>query len=141
MSHDLLDDTNNCPLADRCEGCGSTHDLAIVTVETMVGVHCMTICSADRIRPLPKRSLVGAVHRALEHCGHLGIDADEMAHLMDEEETNKWGTGSWSSRKFCRYPECECDADYPCGEQSDWTPDPIDRSPGCADPDHCVAHG
>ncbi|HEX8200627.1 MAG TPA: hypothetical protein VF590_09075 [Isosphaeraceae bacterium] len=79
-----LDDTTNCPIADACEGCGSTHDLRVVTAETMVGVYCLTLCAADRVRPTPNStSAPQAVHRSLEHCGHLGIDADQMAAAMD----------------------------------------------------------
>lgn len=82
MSVDL-DDTTNCPPAVACEVCGSAHGLRVVTVETIVGVYCVTLCAADRVRPVAnKTSATQAVHRALDHCEHLGIDADEMARLM-----------------------------------------------------------
>lgn len=85
MSRDL-DDTTGCPTSDACEGCGSTHDLRVVTVDTVVGVYCLTLCAAELVRPVPSRtSAPQAVHRVMEHCGHLGIDADEMARLIDED--------------------------------------------------------
>lgn len=82
-----LDDTTRCPTADACELCGTTTTLAVATVDTQVGVYCLTLCAADRVRPLGSTNAAAAVRRALEHCGHLGITADDMeAELARHDE-------------------------------------------------------
>lgn len=84
-----LDDTSNCPLAAECAYCGverGADGLAVTTVEAVVGVFCLTVCrDCARTRIRSKVGLVQMVKLSLEHCGHLGIDADEMAALMEVE--------------------------------------------------------
>jgi hypothetical protein len=84
-----LDDTTRCPVDDTCATCGSPTNLAVATAETAVGVFCVTLCgTCGDDGALPRgRSWPGAVHASLEHCGHLGIDADQMADLMEKERT------------------------------------------------------
>jgi hypothetical protein len=76
-----LDDTARCPVASECATCAGTKDLAVVTVETPVGVLCCTLCviCGDDGERLPVLSWSGAVGASLQHCQHLGIDADQMA--------------------------------------------------------------
>jgi hypothetical protein len=82
-----LDDTAQCPIDEHCSGCGGGPNLGnrilrVVTAEAQVGVFCMTVC--QKCSPegwqLP---LVWTTERVLEHCGHLGIDADQMAAAME----------------------------------------------------------
>lgn len=80
----ILDDTSRCPLGPLCLTC-SARGSVIVTVETPVGVFCCTLCgtcSRDGGR-LPVLGWAQAVRMSLDHCAHLGIDADGMARLMD----------------------------------------------------------
>jgi hypothetical protein len=80
-----LDDTSNCPLQEICIDCGKAGWLEVRTFSSMVGVFCLTMCD-DCARPRrPSFSVTTAVRRSLEHCGHLGIDADQMAALMEQE--------------------------------------------------------
>lgn len=81
-----LDDTSNCPLNESCVYCGTIQELVVATLESPVGVFCMTMCDecGERGR-LPGFPVAHAVRASLEHCGHLGIDADEMAALMEAE--------------------------------------------------------
>jgi hypothetical protein len=76
--------TDRCPLGAVCESCGGVEDLAVSTVETPVGVHCVTLCGACYIAgQVP--SVAGwpaTVDAAGAHCLHLGIDADQMAAAM-----------------------------------------------------------
>lgn len=81
-----LDDTTNCPLGARCESCGSTAHRSVCTATTPVGVICLTLC--DRCAGsslMPRLSAPGAARFVLDHCGHLGIDADQMEALMKKE--------------------------------------------------------
>lgn len=56
------------------------------TVGSPVGVFCVTMCSACVMwDQLPNFAVVSAVNAALEHCGHLGIDADQMAAAMEAD--------------------------------------------------------
>lgn len=75
-----------CPLADECLVCKSTTDLARETVDTPVGVCCITRCEdcADDEK-LPNLSWPQAVILSGEHAGHLGIDVDQMAAAMEAE--------------------------------------------------------
>jgi hypothetical protein len=83
-----LDDTRHCPRADRCEACGGQDDVEMRTLQTSVGVYCAPLCeSCADFRPLPLLlSWSEAIDRVVAHCGHLGIDVDEMAALIAEEE-------------------------------------------------------
>lgn len=81
-----LDDTGNCPLEPACRTCGTSEGLAVATAQTVVGVYCLTTCpgcAAERMSVSP----VKAVKLSLEHCAHLGIDADEMAAAMRRSES------------------------------------------------------
>ena len=78
-----LDDTTRCPVATWCESCNRTEDLYVVTADSgMGGVFCMTLCGACCDLPLPQLGVLEAVTRVAEHCGHLGIDLDQMADAV-----------------------------------------------------------
>jgi hypothetical protein len=80
-----LDNVTRCPLVDKCESCSTSEDLELVTVLTPVGIYCATLCGScidHDLIPSPG-GLPGAVRRSLEHCGHLGIDADEMGAAIE----------------------------------------------------------
>lgn len=85
MSVDL-DDTRSCPVGPACVACEGVDGLGVSTLETPVGVLCVTLCDAcvDAGR-LPGLAAATAVGRVLDHCGHLGIDADRMAAVMAAE--------------------------------------------------------
>jgi hypothetical protein len=78
-----VDDTTGCPTRERCGSCSGTRDLAVCTVDTAVGVYCLTLC-ADCIHgqrvPEPA-SWADAIERVLDHCDHLGVTVDQMAAL------------------------------------------------------------
>jgi hypothetical protein len=81
-----LDDVSTCPVADACARCLSTDGLTVVTGQTAVGIFCCTLCDVcDQGRRLPVMNWTRAVAWSLEHCVHLGIDADQMAALMAAE--------------------------------------------------------
>lgn len=69
-------DTSHCPLADRCEWCGDTHDLAVEPVATPVGVACTTSCGTGPPAGLTWPPTKAHARVAL-HAGHLGITLDE----------------------------------------------------------------
>lgn len=73
-----LDDTTGCPVADRCEVCGTTTDLTVVAARTVVGVLCQTLCpactDAGVLLPLSAPETVG---RVLDHHRHTGTTADD----------------------------------------------------------------
>jgi hypothetical protein len=78
-----LDDTTRCPVATWCESCNRTEDLYVVTADSgMGGVFCMTLCGECCERPLPQFGVLEATTRVAEHCGHLGIDLDQMADAV-----------------------------------------------------------
>lgn len=82
-----LDATGGCPLAGRCGSWGGTANLAIATAAIPVGVYCLTLCEAcAEVGAVPEPGgLPRAAQRVLEHCGHLGIDVDEMAAQLRRE--------------------------------------------------------
>lgn len=82
-----LDDTSNCPLGATCS-CGNTEELGVVTVGTLVGVFCLTICEAciQFEQDIPGFSAARAIRASLEHCVHLGITADQMAEVMNDRD-------------------------------------------------------
>lgn len=80
-----LDDTTACPVAENCEGCADTDDLAVATAGTTLGVHCLTLCVECCAGPLPSLALLMALTRVGEHSAHLGIDLDVMAEAIDSE--------------------------------------------------------
>lgn len=87
---DPLGPSRRCPRAGRCEACDATRQLDLATYQTPVGVFCATVClrCMDAGTAPPMRSWGGAVERVGVHCGHLGIDVDQMAALLhaDDEE-------------------------------------------------------
>lgn len=86
-----LDDMGRCPRGDRCRACGKTDGtLTVCTLDAAVGVMCMTLCDscADAGAPFEGRSPIGwpeACDLVARHCGHLGIDLDQMAAVMERE--------------------------------------------------------
>ncbi len=84
---DQLGPVAACPLSDRCEVCGSGHEVDVATYDTPVGVFCATVCGpcVDQAKAPPVRGWAQAVERVGAHCGHLGIDVDQMAALRHAE--------------------------------------------------------
>ena len=81
-----LDNTSNCPIGARCESCGTTKPRAVHTATTPVGVICLTLCDRCASSSLtPRLAAATAARFVLDHCGHLGIDADQMEALMKKE--------------------------------------------------------
>ncbi len=87
-----LDDTTGCPVGARCETCGATQALAVVTADCPAGVYCLTLCLAceQLAPPEPAGGWPSATRRVLGHCAHLGLDADQMAAVLRDER----GAGS-----------------------------------------------
>jgi hypothetical protein len=86
-----LDDTGDCPLGDLCSSCGAGRregaELLVRTIGSPLGVFCVTMCVVCiEWDDFPNLALVTAIQRTLDHCRHLGIDADEMAMLMEKEQ-------------------------------------------------------
>jgi hypothetical protein len=85
-----LDDTSNCPIGDRCAGCGGRTQLTPAIADTPVGTLCLTLCPACiHHRVLPRLSVPDAVRAVMAHCEHLGIDVDEMAALRATERDER----------------------------------------------------
>jgi hypothetical protein len=84
---DWLGPVARCPLAARCEACGSGRELDVATYQTPVGVFCATVCGAcvTAGKAPPVRSWLAAFERVGAHCQHLGIDLDQMADLLQAE--------------------------------------------------------
>ncbi|HEY2956657.1 MAG TPA: hypothetical protein VGM21_00385 [Actinomycetota bacterium] len=84
---DPLGPVDECPLGERCEACGSGQDLDVATYQTPVGVFCATACGPciDQATPPPVRAWATACGRVAAHCGHLGIDLDQMAATLHAE--------------------------------------------------------
>jgi hypothetical protein len=81
-----LDDTSSCPLGRCCGACGTEDDLAVGTAITPVGVLCVTLCGSCAERgDTPRIGWATAASGSLDHCGHLGIDLDEMAAAIAAE--------------------------------------------------------
>ena len=77
-----LDDTSRCPLDQRCAGCGGQTRLMPATVDTPVGVLCLTMCPACVLHQvLPAFTWSGAALAVGAHCEHLGVDLDQAAEL------------------------------------------------------------
>lgn len=78
--------TARCPLDSSCISCRGVADLQVRTIESPIGVFCVTLCAfCVQEDELPRFSAVSAVHASLEHCEHLGIDVDQMAAAMEAE--------------------------------------------------------
>lgn len=77
-----LDDASNCPVSEWCDMCGAAG--AFVTVaRCSFGAFCIRFC--DRCAgnvTLPLMSWDFVTELCLEHCAHLGIDANRMAGLV-----------------------------------------------------------
>lgn len=82
-----LDDITRCPASIACESCANTtDDVHVVTVDSIVGVFCISACNECCADPLPTFSPVAAAQRVITHCEHLGIDLDQMATARESEE-------------------------------------------------------
>jgi hypothetical protein len=92
-----LDNRSGCPRPGVCAECGSTGDVGVVTVDTPVGVYCVSVCGRceDLSRFGPALGWGGTVERVLAHCEHLGIDPDEMARLRAEERQEDGCRSRW----------------------------------------------
>jgi hypothetical protein len=80
-----LDDVSGCPVARRCESCGQAAEVDVVTLDTVVGVYCLTVCGtcvAAAEFPTDLHTTAMLVGR---HCQHLGIDLDAMADARDTD--------------------------------------------------------
>jgi hypothetical protein len=90
---DPLGPSRRCPGAGRCEVCGATRQLEVATYQTPVGVFCATACGPciEAAKAPPVRSWPGAIERVAAHCGHLGIDVDQMAALLHADDQHQEG--------------------------------------------------
>jgi hypothetical protein len=91
-----LDNTDGCPVGVRCESCGTeAGPLAVETASAArLGVMCLTLCR--RCAAFDGRIAVSVSTTARlvgQHCGHLGIDLDQMAAAMEERERPRQGHG------------------------------------------------
>jgi hypothetical protein len=81
-----LDDTSRCAPVASCATCAGTKALAVATVRVPIGVLCLTMCAGcTTLGRLPRFGWVEACDLVAAHCGHLGIDLDQMAALLDAE--------------------------------------------------------
>ncbi|MEU6267515.1 hypothetical protein [Saccharopolyspora shandongensis] len=88
QAHVDLDDIQNCPVAVECAACGTTDPstLAVSTIDARIGVACLTLCGqCTDAGKLPRIYYPQAARMVLDHCGHLGIDLDQMAGLLQSE--------------------------------------------------------
>lgn len=85
-----LDDVSCCPEEEFCGTCGRPDEqMFVATVDTTVGVYCITLCSACTLPPrLPRASVPQTVMLVLAHCQHLGITADQMEQVLQLERTS-----------------------------------------------------
>ena len=83
-----LYETSGCPLGHRCESCGAeSSDLSVATASTPLGVLCLTLCPRCAGSTVAPPVSVGTAFRLVaQHCGHLGIDLDEMAAQLADED-------------------------------------------------------
>lgn len=83
-----LHDTSNCPLGHRCESCGTAGEkLTVKTATTAVGILCVTLCPTCAASSVaPPVGLLAAVRFVAQHCMHLGVEADQMAAEIDEQD-------------------------------------------------------
>ena len=83
-----MDDTSDCPRRECCEICSGTADAATVTIQHPGGICCISVCEACEVQDRPIAfGIHDAFERVLEHCGHLGIDLDEMQDAIRQEVT------------------------------------------------------
>lgn len=73
------DDTRRCPIALWCAVCWTGDDLLVLTADSAVGVHCLTLCAgcADAGR-LPRRPALSLITDVAAHAGHLGCTLDDL---------------------------------------------------------------
>lgn len=83
-----LDDVSRCPLGHRCESCGvEAPDLEVTTAHTPLGVLCVSLCPPCMASGIaPPVAVTTAVRLVGQHCGHLGIDVDQMAALLADKD-------------------------------------------------------
>lgn len=81
-----VDNTELCPLGEKCRECNGTHDLTVATFggDKGMGVFCATVCRhclkfGVNWHDIP---VIVAFRAVAEHCEHLGIDLDEMADAL-----------------------------------------------------------
>jgi hypothetical protein len=86
MSGVDLYDVSECPLGHRCESCGiEADDLAVSAAYTPLGVLCLTLCpKCGGASIAPPVAVTTAARLVVQHCGHLGVDLDEMAAILAE---------------------------------------------------------
>jgi hypothetical protein len=81
-----LDDTTRCPVGVRCESCGREgDDLAVSTAQLgRLAVGCLTLCPrCAGSGVVPPVAVSTAVRLVGQHAGHLGIDVDRMAEILE----------------------------------------------------------
>ena len=85
-----LDDTSRCPIAPVCQVCEQPDPARrVVTGHCPYGVLCVTVCPpCERDGRLAPMSLVEVFDAIAHHSGHLGIDLDRMAVLVEAEQTH-----------------------------------------------------
>jgi len=91
-AHSLdLDRTEGCPRDEWCENCETREDLDVASAGTPLGVYCLTLCrSCIDVGQVPEPgSWSDAAARVREHCGHLGIDLDQMAEARAGEQAGE----------------------------------------------------
>lgn len=72
--------------ARSAKGCGTTIGLAVVTLDSPVGVYCLTMCgTCVGAARFPVLSWVPLFALVCLHSEHLGIDLDEMAAAHHED--------------------------------------------------------
>lgn len=91
-----LHDTESCPVAGVCLGCGivecavsdpASSVMTVTTASSALGVFCVTLCpDCLRTGVGAMVGVVTAIEMVMRHCEHLGIDVDQMAEQMAEAE-------------------------------------------------------
>lgn len=82
-----LDDTSHCEPSPECSCCGRhTDEPTVCTAGTTLGVMCFTACpTCTQEHAVPRLGWTDAAAAVGQHCGHLGIDLDEMADELRHE--------------------------------------------------------
>lgn len=87
IDHPAIDvfSTDDCSVGHRCEACGdAAEQLVAATAETPLGVLCLTLCQrCGDADTAPLVAIGTAVRLVAQHCGHLGIDLEQMAAALD----------------------------------------------------------
>ncbi len=88
----VLEDTSNCPIAEKCYRCEEYgQGLAVYPIRTAMGTLCLTLCELCHMRllgarpelPLDELDVSAAV---AAHCQHLGITLDAMSAALASQE-------------------------------------------------------